>query len=559
MRTMLKKITAIVCCAAMLAGLVSFGGHAVLQEYAQTPAKQVTVRVTLSNDGVPLCGNDDAHTVLAGLEVTVPYFDLELYGLSAFYRRGAEKQLICRPTALHLYIYLLERYYMGLDEAKCCKGTSGLMQYDAPTEVTYMDGGAAYASAGRSALAVGGTATALHIAEFWGHDENLMYFYNHAYPLMAENLGATCDYILLSDGDSMDVALFSDRSFWKDGAFVCFDRDSYSTQPQKAIQACVNKWDTYSISGGAQQATPAEGLVVDIYDANWQKIGQADDADNIVFEKFGIYYLLAHCAQDDARRTAYAPGVARVWVGARVALAADRSCIFAGDTLALTLTLDSDLHDVVSFDWQLRLDGSLFTLCAYTIGTSCADVCVSGRKSDAAGTYYSVSFVDRTAEGATMQAGTVCTLMFTSEKDIAADTTAVFSLVSEGVYSADFAEIPAVAGETVSAAVQRVLPAGLVIEKLPDQTSYRYREALRTDGMVLSLVYNNGEKERVTQGYTCTPEVFTVQKGLPLFGIRGEVPVRVSYFGFEQTFTVQVHLSAWQWFIKIALFGWLWY
>lgn len=91
--------------------------------------------MTLSNDGYPLRAVDD--TVMSHLEVTVPYFDLGLYDLEDYYRYGTDggsggyvnETIVCRPTGLHLYIYLLERYYMGLDENQCCLGTSGVLEY----------------------------------------------------------------------------------------------------------------------------------------------------------------------------------------------------------------------------------------------------------------------------------------------------------------------------------------------------------------------------------------------------------------------------------------------
>ena len=48
--------------------------------YDETPAKSVTVYVTVSNDGIPLQGNDPDKTALSHLKVTVPYFDLRDYG-----------------------------------------------------------------------------------------------------------------------------------------------------------------------------------------------------------------------------------------------------------------------------------------------------------------------------------------------------------------------------------------------------------------------------------------------------------------------------------------------
>lgn len=105
---------------------------------------------------MPILGNDQAESVLANLEVTVPYFDLNLYGLEQYYRYHTEngqgsytdEKIVARPTALHLYIYLLERYYMGLPESECCKGTSGVLDYVENTEINYLDGTLAYDSNG---------------------------------------------------------------------------------------------------------------------------------------------------------------------------------------------------------------------------------------------------------------------------------------------------------------------------------------------------------------------------------------------------------------------------
>lgn len=53
--------------------------------------------------------------------ITVPYFDLGRYDLSEYYRYHTEngegkyidKNIVERPTGLHLYLYLLERYFIG--------------------------------------------------------------------------------------------------------------------------------------------------------------------------------------------------------------------------------------------------------------------------------------------------------------------------------------------------------------------------------------------------------------------------------------------------------------
>ena len=92
--------------------------------------KAKTVYFTLSSDGVPLMGSDG--TMLSHIKVTVPYFDLAEYGLQDFYRYPSASfeeggdyigdQVVESPTVLHLYLYMLEKYYEGLDDSECCRG-----------------------------------------------------------------------------------------------------------------------------------------------------------------------------------------------------------------------------------------------------------------------------------------------------------------------------------------------------------------------------------------------------------------------------------------------------
>lgn len=71
--------------------------------------------------------------VLAYQKVTVPYFDLALYGLEDYYFRseiyvpgesgsGSTDEPYGQITLLHLFIYELERDFCGLAEEQCGKG-----------------------------------------------------------------------------------------------------------------------------------------------------------------------------------------------------------------------------------------------------------------------------------------------------------------------------------------------------------------------------------------------------------------------------------------------------
>lgn len=258
--------------------------------YNETPAEAVTVYATVSSDGVPLIGNDADSTVLSHLEVTVPYFDLERYDLENFYRYATENgqggyigdTVIERPTAMHLFIYLLERYYLGLPESDCGTGASvselfGTCRDD---EVFNMFGETAY-EAWCAPLEYTGGATSTYMHNFWGHDENLMYYRNHRYPLMSPGWGSTSDYILLSDGDAIDLAMFTNWNFYTHGAFCCTG-EADSTRPTEHLSVVQGetlsftglKYGTQSVAEGGTDGfvplTADDGVYYVCYDADWE-------------------------------------------------------------------------------------------------------------------------------------------------------------------------------------------------------------------------------------------------------------------------------------------------
>ena len=170
----------------------------------------VTVYMTISNDSEFVAGNNADGTIMARVPVEVPYMDLKDYGLEDFYRYEAksfdegggytdEKVLVERPTLLMAYIKALGDYYLG-------------------RELTSED-------VGTEALTIEGGPCSLFMPWFWGHDQNFLYYVNHSFPLMAKGVGATADYILLEDGDEVDVAMFSDWNAYQVGAFAFFADD----------------------------------------------------------------------------------------------------------------------------------------------------------------------------------------------------------------------------------------------------------------------------------------------------------------------------------------------
>ena len=293
--------------------------------YDESPAKAVTVYVTISNDGVPIRGYDG--TVLCHKAITVPYFDLANYGLEEFYRYHTEngegkyidENIVQRPTGLHLYLYLLERYFIGLPEEQCCKGAyprDALASFKLGEDVCYMDETPAYTADSFAALTITGSPTSLYMANFWGHDENLMYYRNHCYPYMSPGWGSTSDYIVLSDGDTWDVAMFTNWSFWSSGgAFTCFDQDAYNARP--GMELTVNT-QAYGTTFEGSDFYPFSNLDVFLYNDKWEQIEQykeaADGKSTFTFTaptEEGTYYLVGMdpnrtIPKDDSGGTNYA-------------------------------------------------------------------------------------------------------------------------------------------------------------------------------------------------------------------------------------------------------------
>ena len=256
--------------------------------YDETPADKVTVYVTISNDGVPIRGKDG--TILCHKAITVPYFDLSRYDMPEFYRfhtangegEYVDENIVERPTGLHLYLYLLERYFIGLPEEECGKGKytrSDLEGFILRDDVLYMDEEPAYTADTLAALKITGSPTSLYMANFWGHDENLMYYRNHCYPYMSPGWGSTSDYILLSNGDTWDVAMYSNWSFWSSGgAFTCFDKDEYTARPGTDLTVTSRAYGTTFEGSDFYDFT---NLDVFIYNSKWEQVGDqvkaADD------------------------------------------------------------------------------------------------------------------------------------------------------------------------------------------------------------------------------------------------------------------------------------------
>ena len=341
--------------------------------YDETDKSSVTVYVTISNDGMPLLAGDK---VLANMEVTVPYFELSLYGLEQYNRYGTDggrgpyvnDTVIKRPTGLHLYIYLLERYYMGLPEEQCCTGESGVLEYAQQHEIVYMDGSEAYNTGNNRALVYSGGATSIFMNEFWGHDCNLMYYRNHCYPYMSPGWGSTSDYILLSDGDAIDVAMFTNWGFYHSGYFASFDQDVYEVaEGGSTLTVKTQQWGTSAAAESFVPVNGSEGMQAILYNGDWEELYtlnyDSDDANTItvdVPEEEGIYYLLAMDPNAaDKEEAKIAPAVARIVVGEQ-STGADLGSYYEGcEFLNIKDDLDRYLVDITPGELETEYYGTI--------------------------------------------------------------------------------------------------------------------------------------------------------------------------------------------------------
>lgn len=170
----------------------------------------VTVYFSVTDDEVYLSNTESLPGPVSLQKLTVPYFDLALYGLDNFYyssenygsggtSEGTKETAEGKVTMLHLFIYATEVLYCGVDEADAGKGylkNEGIL--------------------GTSKLNITGSRGSMYMMEFWDMDQNLNYYKNYEYPLAGPGWGSTADQILLHDGDIVTLAHFSDWGFYSD-------------------------------------------------------------------------------------------------------------------------------------------------------------------------------------------------------------------------------------------------------------------------------------------------------------------------------------------------------
>lgn len=222
----------------------------------------------------------DAGTIMAYVPVNLAELrniKLEDYDLQEYYH-DEDKNGKYDITVLHLYLYVLNKYYHG---------TARELQIEGSPHSMYMKYG------------------------FWGHDENLLYYVNGDYPMdptLGPNMGATADVIALNDGDFIDVTMYESWEFFGDpnAGFHYFLDEKGNITHEYAAKAGEPLEISYTrIFGNIDQGTTGVGTPSanseiyygkELYDEESAQtvITDANGKAKITFAKGGVYYLWAY-------------------------------------------------------------------------------------------------------------------------------------------------------------------------------------------------------------------------------------------------------------------------
>lgn len=259
----------------------------------------VTVYFSFSHDDTFESCEQSGET-MALKKVTVPYFDLELYGLENFYFAsenygpasgdptggpgsaldpGTKEFAYGKITMLHLFLYATEVYYLGIDPADAGKGylaNNGIM--------------------GTDIFNYSGSTGSIFLQNIWNYDLNLNYYLNYEYPLASAGWGSTCDQILLREGDIVTLGHFSDWSFFNDTTSIFNYIVADKTDPVQGdkiklelYHAGADMYGTYNTAhtlidySPSVYCTPVNDIVSgDV--TTWQYVGNAEADGSLVVD-----------------------------------------------------------------------------------------------------------------------------------------------------------------------------------------------------------------------------------------------------------------------------------
>ena len=136
---------------------------------------------------------------------------------------------------------------------------------------------------------------------------------------------------------------------------------------------------------------------------------------------------------------------------------ANKNTLPAGEEVVVTISLDEDIKDIVTMNYKLYFDNSVFDLTKTEKVNPSINV-AAHEDTDKDGTFYNISCMDTESEGITIARGDLCRLTFRAKTDLTENKESSFRLVFDNAMDNKFNDkIVHTAGEAAKVSVS---PAG---------------------------------------------------------------------------------------------------
>ena len=273
----MKKILALILAVIMAVGIMPMTALAKEYEYEDVSG---TAYISISDDDRYVVSDGKISGTIMGYvpvdlaklrDIKLENYEHSAYGTLESFYYDADGNGKYEITVLQLFLYVLDTYYHGTSKELVFTGGPGSL---------FMQDG------------------------FWGHDLNLTYYKNGAYPLEREGWGATADRISVSDGDFIDLSMYTSWAFYGDGkAGYHYFEDSNGITHESSAEIgkpleikYTRAWGDLKIGGATERATSANSTIYygkTFYDENTAQTvtTDANGKAKITFDKSGIYYL----------------------------------------------------------------------------------------------------------------------------------------------------------------------------------------------------------------------------------------------------------------------------
>ena len=226
-------------------------GEYVLLVYVEVPPSEVTITFSVTEGTYGFYTCEETGIPCLPTELTVPYFDLDLYDMSHYYynplcyenftgmgqgKAGTVETAEGIVTPMHAMIYATEVLYLGYSEEEAGTGKS------------YEDG------VFNDAISWNDQPAGSTFVSMWGHGTNLNYYLDWEYPLGAPAtetstaMGSTSDQIALYGGEDIAFHMIGEDSMAYGSSYGYFvTGDEYTPENQVDV-VYVDKGESISLT-----------------------------------------------------------------------------------------------------------------------------------------------------------------------------------------------------------------------------------------------------------------------------------------------------------------------